>query len=160
MKPETQAIAITRKDGGLSIMRFVTRGMLNQTEVFEREATAEAVEAEITKSGIDAARWRLIEEGDIPHDRTFRDAWADTGKVDVDMPKAREIHKNNLRDIRAPLLAALDVDYQRADERGNKASKATIAARKQALRDVTTDPAIEAATTPEALKNVLPEALR
>lgn len=35
-----------------------------------------------------------------------------------------------------------------------------IAAKKQALRDVTADPAIEAALTPEALKAAWPEALK
>ena len=57
-------------------------------------------------------------------------------------------------------LAALDVEYQHADERGDVAEKARIAAKKQALRDVTADPAIEAAQTPEALKAVWPDILK
>jgi hypothetical protein len=39
---------------------------------------------------------------------------------------------------------------------GDKAKKADVSRAKQALRDVTDDPEIEAATTPEALKAVWP----
>ena len=46
-----------------------------------------------------------------------------------------------------------------ADEAGDVAAKAVIAVKKRALRDVTDDPAIAAATTPEALKAVVPAAL-
>lgn len=104
---------------------------------------------------------RIADRSEIPADRTFRSAWEDKGvAIDVNMPKAREIHRNRLRDMRAPKLAQLDVDYQRADERGDAAEKQSIAQRKQALRDVTADPAIDAAATPEELKAVLPAALR
>jgi hypothetical protein len=99
----------------------------------------------------------------IPQDRYFRNAWCDVSPepiIDLDMDKARAIHKDRLRARRAPMLAQLDVDYQRADEQGDKKKKRDIAARKQALRDVTDDPAIAAATTPEALKNVIPSALK
>jgi hypothetical protein len=107
----------------------------------------------------------------IPQDRTFRNAWTMEvrqegagGKIDatimVDMTKARELHRATLRGLRAPKLAALDIDYQRADEADDKTAKQVIAAKKQALRDVTDDPAIEAAKTPEELKAVLPEALK
>jgi len=98
----------------------------------------------------------------IPEDRYFRNAWCDVTlepMIDIDMDKARAIHKNRLRARRAPMLAKLDIDYQRADEHGAKKQKRDIAARKQALRDVTDDPLMAAATTPEALKNVIPAAL-
>lgn len=161
MKPETTAILITRTDGRIRIMQFVTKGALNAAgEVFEREATAEAIEAEISKAGFtDTVSWRVIDPSEIPDDRTFRDAWIDAGKIDVDMPKARAIHRQSLRDMRAPLLAALDVAYQRADEMDDAAEKARVAAKKQALRDVTSDPAIEAAKTPDELKSALPNVL-
>lgn len=64
-----------------------------------------------------------------------------------------------MRAARAPKLAALDIAYQRADEAGDDAEKARITALKQALRDVTSDPAIEAATTTEILKSVWPDIL-
>lgn len=95
-----------------------------------------------------------------PDDRTFRDAWAFDGKaVKVDMPKARNIHRDRLRAARRPKLEALDTEYQRADEAGDAKAKAAIAERKQELRDVTADPAIEAAQTPAELAAVRPAIL-
>lgn len=104
--------------------------------------------------------WREVEFFDFPTDRTFREAWRDGGKtINVDMMHAREIHCNRLREARAPKLAALDVEYQRADEIGNVAGKKEIALRKQVLRDITNHPGIEKAQTPEELKAVWPEIL-
>jgi hypothetical protein len=102
---------------------------------------------------------REIEDGEVPTDRTFRNAWEDTGTISVNMPKARESHKDRIRAARAPLLAALDTEYMRADEAGDAEKKAAIAAEKQALRDATKDPAIDAAKTPEDLKAVIPDAI-
>ncbi len=105
---------------------------------------------------------REVDDSEIPADRTFRNAWKDEGPsyISIDMPKAREIHKDNLRQKRTPLLAALDVEYQRADEQGDAALKAKIAVKKQALRDVTIHPAITAAKTPDELKAAIPDALK
>jgi hypothetical protein len=68
------------------------------------------------------------------------------------MPKARELHREKLRDLRANLLDALDHEYMQADETNDQAKKRDIAARKQVLRDITAHPEIDAATTPEELK--------
>ena len=54
-------------------------------------------------------------------------------KINVD--KAKEIQKDKIRQVRKPLLEKLDVDFVRALEFGTDTS--TIAAQKQALRDVT-----------------------
>jgi len=105
--------------------------------------------------------YQFVDPSEIPTDRTFRDAWETNGAgVQVNMPKARELHKTRLRELRAPKMAALDVLYMRADEAGDTAEKQRIATLKQVLRDVTADPRIEAAQTPETLKTVTPEALR
>ncbi|MEE9905553.1 MAG: phage tail assembly chaperone [Chlorobium sp.] len=74
--------------------------------------------------------------------------------ITINMPKARGIKRNQLRAERAPMLSALDVEYQQADERKSTTAKKDIAQRKQALRDVTKHPAIEAATTPDDLKSL------
>lgn len=95
----------------------------------------------------------------IPADRTFRNAWVDVGTVQVDMPQAKEIYKDVLRALREPKLEELDVAYQRADEVKNEPLKAEIVAKKNALRDITDDPAIAAATTPEELKAFMPAIL-
>ena len=86
-----------------------------------------------------------------PTDRTFRGAWQFSGNaVDIDMAAARDIHRDNLRQARKPLLDALDVDYMKALEQGG--DTAAIAAQKQVLRDVTADARIDAAATPDELK--------
>lgn len=104
--------------------------------------------------------YEIVDEADIPTDRTFRNAWTKAGKsIATDMPKARDIWRDRMREVRAPLLAALDVAYLKADEEGKLAVKAGIAAQKAALRDVTQDAAIEAAATPEDLKTVWPDIL-
>ena len=68
----------------------------------------------------------------------------------VDMAKAREIHKTNIRNARAPKLAELDIEFQKALETG--ASTTDIVAKKQALRDDPADSGIAAASDADALK--------
>ena len=79
--------------------------------------------------------------------------------ITVNMSKAREIKKDLIRLERDPKLADLDVEFMKAVEQGDTALQATLAAKKQALRDATDDPAIQAASTPEELKAVVPAAL-
>ena len=87
----------------------------------------------------------------VPTDRTFRSAWQyNEAVIEVDMAKARDIHKDNLRAERKPRLEALDVDYMKALEAGTDAD--AIAAQKTSLRDITADSRIAAAATPDALK--------
>ena len=68
----------------------------------------------------------------------------------IDMAKAREIHKTNIREARAPKLAELDIEFQKALETG--ASTTEIVAKKQALRDAPADAGIAAASDADALK--------
>jgi hypothetical protein len=79
--------------------------------------------------------------------------------IKVNMTKAVEIKKDMIRAERAPKLDELDVAFMRAVEAGDTKAQAEIAAKKQALRDATKDPAITAAKTPEELKAVVPAAL-
>ena len=67
------------------------------------------------------------------------------------MAKAKEIHKTNIRNARAPKLAELDVEFQKALETG--ASTTDIVAKKQALRDAPADSGIDAASDEFALKS-------
>jgi len=68
----------------------------------------------------------------------------------IDMAKAKEIHKTNIREARKPLLESLDIEFQKALETG--ASTTDIVAKKQALRDAPADSAIDAASDADALK--------
>jgi hypothetical protein len=131
-----ERIAYTRPDGGVSVVIPAKgRDIVDILVDIPADATNVTV--------IDA----------VPTDRAFRDAWTFDGRsFGHDMVKAREIHRDRLRVQRAPLLVALDVAYARADEAGDVAAKAKIAADKQALRDVTDNPAIDAAQTVDELK--------
>jgi hypothetical protein len=89
----------------------------------------------------------------LPADRVFRGAWQYNGNaVEIDMVVARDIHRDRLREDRKPRLEALDTAWFRAAETGDADAQAQVAADKQALRDVTSDPRIEAAATPDELK--------
>ena len=77
--------------------------------------------------------------------------------ITVNMVKARNLHRDKIREARSPLLAALDVEFQRALETG--ADTSAIVAKKQRLRDAPNDPAIDHAATPEILKALWPEFL-
>ena len=68
----------------------------------------------------------------------------------INMAKAREIHKNNIREARAPKLAELDIEFQKALE--TSADTSAIVAKKQALRDAPADSDIAAASDTDALK--------
>ena len=53
----------------------------------------------------------------------------------INIDKAREIRKDQLRAEREPLLAALDVEFQRALETG--ADTTAIVTEKERIRDIT-----------------------
>ena len=68
----------------------------------------------------------------------------------IDMAKAREIHKTNIRTARTPKLQELDVEFQIALE--TAADTSAIVAKKQALRDAPADSGIASASTADELK--------
>ena len=70
--------------------------------------------------------------------------------IKIDIAKAKEIHRTKIRTARTPLLEALDIEFQKAQETG--ASTTDIIAQKQALRDAPADSAIDAATDDAGLK--------
>lgn len=178
-QPDVITVLVSRVDGGVTVLRVIT-AEYRPTTPEERaagagprianwtvEPTPGYIEAIIAKHDwpppLRAVSWEIVPNEIVSEqtDRIFRNAWRANGKrIDVDMPKAREIHRDRLRRLRAPLLEALDVEYMRADERNDQEEKKRISDRKVILRDVTTDPAIEAASTPEELKAVIPGALR
>ena len=98
------------------------------------ELSIDAVLGKDVPTGRDA---RIVDSADLPEDdNDFFDAWEmDTKTVSVNLDKAREITKRRLRAERAPLLAAQDVLWQRAQETG--ADTTAIVAEKNRLRDIT-----------------------
>ena len=95
--------------------------------------------------------YEIVEDSVIPTDRTFRNAWIQNNKtIETDIAKAREIHKNNIRNARTPKLAELDIEFQKAQE--TSADTSSIVAKKQALRDAPAAADISTAATTDDLK--------
>jgi hypothetical protein len=70
--------------------------------------------------------------------------------ITTNMAKAKEIHKNKIRQARKLKLEELDVEFTKALETG--ASTTNIVAKKKALRDAPADSSIDAATNEAGLK--------
>lgn len=140
----TQRIIYTTPDGGVAVV--IPSGNLPIDQVLAKDVP-------------DGVTGLIVEAADIPSDRSFRNAWKRNGrKVEHDMTKAREIHRDRIREARAPKLAELDVAMQREQEKPNP-NTASITANKQALRDAPAAAAIDAAATIDALKQTWDAAL-
>lgn len=163
-----KVFVFSRPDGGVTVTSWDSPPYLDETErEWLDRGIAHLRDARFGDGQpVYPESWLLVAEVERPAnnapllDKTFRDAWTWTDKLDHDMEKCREIHKARLREARAPLLAEKDVEYMRALERGDATALASISAEKQALRDVTADPAIAAAATAADLKAVWPAALK
>ena len=68
----------------------------------------------------------------------------------IDMAKAKEIHKNKIREARTDKFNELDVEFTKALEIGSDTTE--IKNKKQALRDAPADSAINSANTTDELK--------
>jgi hypothetical protein len=60
--------------------------------------------------------------------------------IKINLNKAKEIHKNNLRIARAEAFKPLDVAFMKALEQGNNSEIEDIKEKKQVLRDITNLP--------------------
>lgn len=89
----------------------------------------------------------------VPSDRHFREAWSLSGSViSEDMDAAKEIFKDKVREVRAPLLDAEDVVYMKALEADDTSAKSASVTKKTALRNAPAASAIDAASDIAALK--------
>ncbi|WP_431014681.1 hypothetical protein [Bradyrhizobium pachyrhizi] len=149
-----KSIIYTRPDGGLSICHpMISRD--DPEDFSEEDALQRALQKDVPP---DAVNPTIIDRDQIPQDRTFRDAWRHVGEeIRHDMDRCRDIHRDRMRSARLPRLAALDVEYQRAEEAGDMARKRDIAAEKQVLRDVTKLPELDSTKSPDDLKAVWPQ---
>ena len=110
----------------------------------------------------DGISFHIIEQEKIPPNRDFRNAWKydnSVESVNVNMQKARDIHRDRIRIKRDEKLKALDISYMRADEQGDATQKANIANEKQILRDLPQDFDLTQATTPEELNALWPSVI-
>lgn len=139
-----QVAVIRRADGGISFAPIMRERAENESaEEFEALCFRRLLAEHPT-----ATRVGIMDADALPARDEFRNAWGVVGgKVEVDIERARPIQRDRLRALRAPLLAALDVDMLRAIEAGDSAAQRDITRRKQALRDVTSVPDIDSAST-------------
>lgn len=143
-------IAVFKKpDGSLSYRTPVWPMLEKETEAEYFDRT-EARERQAGSVLPDWVRVTIIDTADLPQHHGFRNAMTYDGSIKADMGKARELHRDHMRDARAPLLAALDIKQLRGED---------VEAEKQALRDVTSDPSIDSAKTLEELKAVWPDTM-
>lgn len=167
---EVVPLAVTCENGDFVIHYFVTKGRGTflpsgakwaTAHEWEREPNDANIEENLFNSFIDrpVVSWRRLSLGDIPADRSFRDAWKDDGAAIVhDIAIAKDIKRRHIRHERARALQALDGQWMRANAKGDYAEVAAVEGLRQRWRDAPQDPRIEAAQTVEDLLSIpLPE---
>lgn len=115
-------------------------------------------DAVIERSIPPGVAYNIVDVTTIPSDRTFRNAWVKgVDRVEVDMPKAREIHMGRIRKARGKELDKSDIGVSKEVENG-PVSKA-LKDKRQALRDLPATFDLSIATNPEELKALWPDGL-
>lgn len=116
----SQVIIFTNENGGVSVC--VPTGEIHIDDVKAKDTPSHSI---------------VVNSTDLPEaDNDFFNAWElSNGAVSVNITKAKAITKERLRAERAPLLAAQDVLFQRAQESG--ADTTAIVAEKNRLRNIT-----------------------
>lgn len=175
MDIKQEFISITLDDGSVAIMGFLTQGRGSELPQgaewvkgvdgwWSRPANDENIFSEILRTSFGeraVVRYRKINPDDLPKDRTYRNALKDDGvKLDFDMVKAREIHKNRLRRARAKLFEENDLALRDAIIENDDAKLSDATKRRDDLRDVTAFTGIDAAQAIEELKAAIPPVLK
>lgn len=133
----TQVIIYTNTRGGVTVC--VPTGELSVEDTQAKDTPVGSI---------------IVDYDSLPWESNdFFDAWELNGStVSVSLAKAKEITKDRLRAERAPLLAAQDVLFQRAQEA--QADTTAIVAEKNRLRDITQ--LADQAITLDALRAIQP----
>lgn len=139
----TERVVIKNPDGTVSILIPAPKALktMTITEIAEKDVPPDR-------------EWRICNVSDIPQDRIFRSAWTDKNpgdKVDVDIPRAREIAHIKRRKQRDKRMKPLDVEatipfLAEAAETARKAIRAQSASMQVA---------IDEALTAEELKSIV-----
>lgn len=169
-------LALEMDDGTVTVMAFATRSRsptlpsgarwLDGTQaLWERTPDDKNIQAEINKAfpGVNqlgikrptCVAYHRIEDADLPAQRDYRNAWEFVGgKVTENLAKAKEIHRDRLRRERTELLVPLDIEVSKSIAIGDLAAAQTAESQRQALRDITEDPRIDAATSVDELRQI------
>ena len=107
-----------------------------------------SIEEIAAKDVPEGKEYKIVDVSELSSDRTFRNAWVLDNEITVDIPKAKVITKNKLREQRKPLLEAQDILFMQAQESGTDTSR--IVTEKQRLRDITKQ--VDNMTTVDELK--------
>ena len=146
-----EKIIFINQDGSVGVITPTTKALetLSLQQIAQKDVPSGAVS------------YRIVNASEIPSDRSYRGAWVcdQNHVIGHDLVKAKELHKDKLRALRAPKLAKLDIEYQKADELSDSAKKQEVAAKKQALRDITTHESVLNASSIEELKLAVPSVL-
>jgi hypothetical protein len=174
-KPDVVTVAVTRVDGGLTVLRVVTTEYRPTTEeekaagLGERIAnwtidpTPNYINGIIAKHDWQGDQkpvsWKLVPNDILNEniDRSFRDAWKESnGKIDHDFDKVHKIHLARLREQRATMLENLDGEWMRAVGQGETDEAKAIEAERQKLRDFpqVVQPRLNSAKTMEEIKAI------
>ncbi len=175
MEQQFIKVAITLDSGQLSIMSFcvVGRGSIlpdgavwveGAQGMWTRPPSQENLFSEVSRAfsdpnGPQPVKFRVISDSELPTDRDYRNALRDTGTgIEHDMPKARALHLNKLRNARTMQLEQLDRDWMRATAKGDADIAAAIEEQRQRLRDMpqAVRPRLDAAQSVQQLKEVTP----
>jgi len=173
-RPTTRPGKAERRDGDIlfidetQTLHSLAAGHLQVTEDDLYFADGERVFVETTADMLtriaekhlspNTQRW-VIESSDLPYRDQFRDAWEWANGVRVNMPRARIIHMDRIRNVRDAELEQLDVPFMQALEAGDVAEQQRIAGLKQVLRDIPQTFDLSRYRTPATLKSAWPPEL-
>ena len=148
----TTIIVYNNDEGGVSIVHPVVSEINPATGT---HFTIEEIAQKVVVESAGISTYSIVDDAVCPNDKNFRNSWSmvgigTTAVVTEDMTKAKEIHKTNIRNVRSPLLAALDIEFQKALE--TSADTSAIVTKKQTLRDAPAASGISTAASEADLK--------
>ena len=112
------------------------------------ELSLEEVAAKDVPAGVP---FRIVNDDEVPSDRTFRNAWKDGNGIKVDMPKAKDITHDARRTARSAEFAPLDIKATiPSEEVAAEAARAGIRTKYAAMQT-----SINKATDVGALKTIM-----
>ena len=119
--------------------------------------TGESSIDELIHLHIDTSKpYKIMDEHELPSDDyMYFEAWKlIENDIQVDIEKAKDIHRKNLRQQRIERFTALDIQFMRAIEENDIVAQQEIAAKKQKLRNIPSHTAISNATNTIQLREL------
>lgn len=143
-------------------------GWFKTPQGWRRVATVAVVEGYLARvaqrrqelDGLTLLGWRALSPSEnemFNRDREYRNAMEDVGgRIQHNMVKARECHRERLRHINGDRFMGLDREWVNASAAGDSVAADAVEAQRKALRDLVDDPRIDAAQSLDELKLIVP----